>query len=87
MFGYPGIAVVGELGSVDAKWHWFLLLISLCLPLSIGLYLVLTGLSVSDWRLSLSLDMGSSVSWVRAGLLGSKQCCLWLQGVGEARES
>ena len=26
MLGSPGFAVVGELGSDIAKWHWFLLL-------------------------------------------------------------
>jgi hypothetical protein len=26
VLGYPGLAVVGELGSDGAKWHWFLLL-------------------------------------------------------------
>jgi hypothetical protein len=29
--------VVGEMGSDDAKWHWFLLLMFLCLPLTIWL--------------------------------------------------
>jgi hypothetical protein len=43
--------VVGELGSVVAKRHWLLLLMSLCLPLAIWSSLVLTDLGVSDWRL------------------------------------
>jgi len=40
--------VVGELGSEDAKWPWFLLLRFLHLPLAIWLSLVLAGLAVSD---------------------------------------
>jgi hypothetical protein len=44
VLGYPGFAVVGELGSGGAKLHWFLLLM-----FTIWLSLVLTGLSVSDW--------------------------------------
>jgi len=48
VLGYLGLAVVGELGSDDAKWPWFLLLRFLSLPLAICLSLVLVGLSVSD---------------------------------------
>jgi hypothetical protein len=29
---YPGVAIVGGLGSEDAKQPWFLLLLFLCLP-------------------------------------------------------
>jgi hypothetical protein len=32
MLEHPGLAVVGEMGSDDAKSPWFLLLIFLCLP-------------------------------------------------------
>jgi hypothetical protein len=32
---YPGLAMVGEFGSDDAKQPWFLLLLFLCLPLAI----------------------------------------------------
>jgi hypothetical protein len=31
MFGYPGLAVVGQLGSDIAKCHWFLVLMFLAL--------------------------------------------------------
>ena len=50
---YPGLAVVGELVSVDSKQPWFLLLIFLPLPLAIWLSLVLAGLADSDNGLSL----------------------------------
>jgi len=53
VFGYPGLAVVGELGSDDAKWPWLLLLKFLYLPLTIWLSLVLAGLAVSDSGLPL----------------------------------
>lgn len=46
---YPGLAVVGELGSDDAKLYWLLLLMVLSLPLAIWLSLMLAGLSV--WSL------------------------------------
>jgi hypothetical protein len=32
---YPGLAVVGVLGSDDAEWSWFLLVIFLCLLFAI----------------------------------------------------
>jgi hypothetical protein len=48
----PGLAVVGELDSNSAKCC-FLLLMFLCLPFSIWLSLLLNGLSISDWFLSL----------------------------------
>ena len=51
--GYPGLAVVRELGSDDAKQPWFLLLRFLDSPLTIWLSLLLVGLVVSDWSLSL----------------------------------
>jgi hypothetical protein len=52
VLGFPGFAVVRELGSDDAKWPWFLLLMSLHLPLDIWLSLVLPGLADSDCGLS-----------------------------------
>jgi hypothetical protein len=51
--GYPGLAMVRELGSDDASYPWFLLLIFLCLPFTIWLSLVLPVLTFSDWSLSL----------------------------------
>jgi hypothetical protein len=53
MLGNPELAVMGELGSNGAKWHWYLLLMFLSLPLAIWLSLLLTALVVSDWRLSI----------------------------------
>ena len=35
VLGYPGLAVVGVLGSEDAKWSWFLLVRFLRLPFGI----------------------------------------------------
>ena len=52
MSGYPGLTVVGELGSDVAVSNWFLLLMFLNLSLTIWLSLVLSGLPVSDWSLS-----------------------------------
>jgi hypothetical protein len=48
MFGYPVLALVGELGSDVAKLHWFLLLMLFLLPLAILLSLLLTGFAVYD---------------------------------------
>ena len=45
--------MVGELGSDIAKSNWFLLLMFLCLPFAIWLSLVLAGLAVSNFGLSL----------------------------------
>ena len=53
MLGYPVLAVVGDLGSDVAKWHWFLWFMNLYLPLAIWLSLVFTGFAVSDWSLFL----------------------------------
>ena len=47
VLGYPGLAMVGELGSDDSKQPSFLLLIFLPLPLKIKLSLVLAGLALS----------------------------------------
>jgi hypothetical protein len=35
VLGYPGLAVVGTLGSDDAEWSWFLSVKFLCLPFTI----------------------------------------------------
>ena len=48
VLGYPGLTVVGELGSDGAKKPWFLLLTFLLLPFASWISLVLAGLSVSD---------------------------------------
>jgi len=70
VLGYPGLAVVEELSSDDAKNPWFLLVRFLCLPFSIWLCLVLVGLAVSGWSLSLlwvckpvSSLLGDQLSW------------------------
>ena len=47
---YPGLAVVGELGSDDAKVYWLLLLMVLRWPL--WLSLVLAGLGDAEWTQS-----------------------------------
>jgi hypothetical protein len=52
VMGNPGIAMVRELGSDDAKSPWFLLLMFLHLPSAIWLSLVLPALTTSDWSLS-----------------------------------
>ena len=67
--GYPRLAVVGELGSDDAKYPQFLLLAFLCLPLAMWLSLVLVGLTISDWSLSLLLSCEPVILGVSA-LLG-----------------
>ena len=46
MLGYPGLDVVGELGSDGAMLHWLLLSVFLHLPLAIWLSLMLVGLVV-----------------------------------------
>lgn len=49
MLGHPELAVMGGLGSEDAKWSWYLpLLMFLHLPLIIWLSLVLAGLALFD---------------------------------------
>jgi hypothetical protein len=48
VLGYPWLVVMGELGSYGVEWDWFLLLMFLCLPFTIWLSLVLTGLAVFD---------------------------------------
>ena len=49
VLGYPGFAVVRELGSDDAMYPWFLLVRFVCLPFAIRLSLVLIGHAVSGW--------------------------------------
>jgi hypothetical protein len=41
VLGYPGLVVVGVLGSDDAQWSWFLLVRFICLPFAIWKSLVL----------------------------------------------
>jgi hypothetical protein len=53
VLGYSGLAVVEELSSDGAKWHWFLFHMFLHLPLTMCLYQLLTGLAVSEWILPL----------------------------------
>jgi hypothetical protein len=58
MLGYPGFAVLGELGSDVAKLPWFLLARFLCLPFTIWLSVVLVLLSMAGacpfcWPVSL----------------------------------
>jgi hypothetical protein len=48
MLGNPGLNVVGELGSHGTRYHWFLFLMFLCLPLTFWLSQVLICLSISD---------------------------------------
>ena len=46
---YPGLNMVGVLGSDDAVWSWFLLVRFFCLPFAIWYYLVLVVLALSGW--------------------------------------
>jgi len=48
MFGYPAFALVGDLGSDDAKQSWFLWLQFILFLLVIWLCLVLAVLAVSN---------------------------------------
>ena len=59
VLGYPGLAIVGELGSDGAMLLWFLLVMFLLLPFAIWLSVVLAGVTVSDSGLSV---MQASVS-------------------------
>ena len=52
---YPGLAVVGELGSDGAMLPWFLLVMFLCLPFAIWLSPVLAAVAFSDCGLSVPL--------------------------------
>ena len=69
MLVYPGLDVVGELGSVHAKLYFILLLMLLCLPFTIWLSLVLTGLGVLHWS-------RPSCRQVEICDLEGRQCCL-----------
>lgn len=80
ILGYPGLAVVRELGSGGAKLHLFLLLIILCLLLAIWFSMVLTGLGVSDWNHPPWRQV--ELCGLRACLFGGRQCCLWIGEVG-----
>ena len=79
MLQYPGLAVVGELGSNGTKVYWLLLLfVVLSLPLTIWLSLVLTGLGVSVWSLppvfvGFYRYSGRPVALIIADLLGGLQ--------------
>ena len=76
MLGYPGLALVGELGSDDAILLWLLLIMFLHLPFAIWLSLVLAGLGVlgssrwscMSWVKQVSLEAGRSLGWVGVGL-------------------
>lgn len=50
-FRVCGVCCAGKTGFDGVKWHWFLLLMLLCLPLAIWLSLILTVLAVSAWIL------------------------------------
>lgn len=79
MLVYPGLAMVGELGS-DTKLHWLLLISFLSSSFAIWLFLLLTGLAVFIW--GMLLEGRSYVSQVRAIFLGHRQG----PGVGEQAE-
>ena len=51
MLGYPGLAVVRELGSDDATWPLCLLVGFSHLPFAIWFSLLLVGLFISGWSL------------------------------------
>ena len=69
---YPGLAVVGGLGSDDAMWPWFLLL--KFFPLAIQFSLVLAGLAVSDYGLSL---LQACVSVLLGDQFSLGGICVW----------
>ena len=92
VLGYPGLAVVGHLGYDDSNWHWFLLLMFLCLPLDIWLSLMLTDLVISNWKLVLLWawlwwnSLSESASWNGVGsgapnLWDHEHCCERLPGI------
>jgi len=53
LFQYPVYSLMGELGSDDVKYSWFLLLRFLCVPQGIELSLVFACLAVSESDLTL----------------------------------
>jgi hypothetical protein len=67
--------VVGELGSDDAKYSWFLLAIFMCLLFAIWLSLVLNVLAASLWSLSL-LWVCKPVSALRGDQLFHGRTCI-----------
>lgn len=78
VLGYLMLAMVGELGFDGAKVYWLLLLMVLCLPLTIWLFLVLTDLGVSVWSLppvfvGFYRYSGRPVALIIADLLGGLQ--------------
>lgn len=79
MLGYPKVAGVGELGSGDAKQTWFLLLISLCLPLAFLLSLVLADLAVTESGLALLQFFLSALLESSFLPVGSGYRELWVQ--------
>lgn len=64
MLECSGLAVLGVMGSHVAKWHWFLLLRCLHLPLAICLSLVLNGLAVPPESLVMLGLLRSGCLWV-----------------------
>ena len=86
---YPGLAVIGELGSDTAILPRFLLVMFLCLPFAILLSLSLVGLVVTGWFLNLlwackaiSAPLHDCVShgtdcWCAALLLGALEVVMW----------
>lgn len=75
MLGYPGLAVVGVLGSDGVSLDWLLLIMFVSLPLAIWLSLVLSGLVVPRSRSTLRLFFpGDSRVW---GMGVTPDCCEW----------
>ena len=59
VLGYPGLALVGELGSDGDMLPWFLLIMFLHLPFAIWLSLVFACVAVSDSGLAVTLYLCS----------------------------
>ena len=53
VLGYPGLSVLGVLGSDDSEWSWFLLVMILGLTFAIWKSLALVVIAVTDWSLFL----------------------------------
>lgn len=79
MLGYSGLSLVGELGSDVTKSNWLVSFMFLCLPLTIRLPLVLSGLSVSDWELVLPVSLLSYVPVILCSYMCLKTCGIKLQ--------
>ena len=75
MLGYPGLAVVGELGSDDAHVFWILLCMVLCLPFDIWISVVFVDLNDC-------MESGSFFSLVAFSLLVGLQPWLYLATCG-----